>query len=173
MASKTTRILAGLGLILAVAAVVPATFIVRDSRLLWTLVPVITAAWVFWLIRRRNLAGVWVLSGVSLGFVVVAAWSIGFFFAPGAVVLLATAVGHSVSMRPGRQALLIPAWFVAGPTGLCALFFVWHRLVVTVHGGQLTEAPAIAVGTRLFAGVVALLLLATGVRRMARRAAQR
>jgi hypothetical protein len=167
MVSRITRILAGLGLILAVAAIVPATFVVRDSRLLWALVPVTSAAWVSWLIRRRSLAGVWVLSGVSLGFVVLAAWSIGFFFAPSALVLLAAAVGHSVSMRPGWQALLIPAWFIAGPTGLCALFFVQAQLVVTVQGGQLTEAPAIVAGTELFVGVAALLLLEKGVRRMA------
>jgi hypothetical protein len=173
MASRTTRILALLALVLAVAAVVPATVVVRDSRLLWTLVPVISAAWVFWLIRRRSLAGVWVLSGVSLGFVVLAAWSIGFFFAPSALVLLAAAVGHSVSMRPGWQALLIPAWFIAGPTGLCALFFVVHRLAVTVQGGELTEAPAIVAGTELFVGVAALLLLVTGGRWMARRVEQR
>jgi hypothetical protein len=173
MASRITRILAGLGLILAVAGITPATSVVRDSRLLWTIVPVASAAWVFWLIPRRSFGGVWVLAGVSLGFVILGAWSIGLFFAPAALSLVAAAVGQSVSMRAGRQVLLVPAWLLAGPTGLCALFFVVHQMVAKLQGGQLTEAPAIVAGTWLFLGLTASFLIVTGVRWLARRSERR
>jgi hypothetical protein len=173
MASRMTRILAGLGLILAIVGVLPATAIVRDSRLLWTLVPVMSAAWVFCLIPRRGFAAVWVLTGVSLGFVVLAAWSIGLFFAPSALLLVATAVGHSVSMRAGWQAVLVPAWLLAGPTGLCVLFFVRDQMLAKSQGEELTEAPAIVAGTRLFLAVAAFLVVVTSVRWFARRAVRR
>lgn len=173
MASGITRILAGLGLLLAIAGILPATAMMRDSRLLWTLVPVISAAGVFWLVPRRRFAAVWVLTGVSLGFVVLAPWSVGLFFAPSALLLLGAAVGHSVSMRVGWQALMAPAWFLAGPTGLCALFFLRDQVVVKSQGRQLTEAPAIVAGTQLFVGLAAVFLLAKGLQWLARNAVER
>jgi hypothetical protein len=173
MASRVTRILAGLAFLAAVVGILLATSVVADNRLLWGLVPVMTAGCVFWLVRRRNLAAVWALTGVCLGFVVLAVWSIGVFFAPAALLLAATAVAQSVSVRAGWQALLVPAWLLAGPTGLCALFFVRDQAVAKSHVGQFTEAPAIVAGARLFVGVAMFLVVVAGGRWLARRSVQR
>jgi hypothetical protein len=169
MPSRITPILAGLALILAVGGVLPSVSIVADSRLLWTLVPVMSAASVLWLIGRRSLSAVWVAAGVSLGFVVLGAWSVGLFFAPSAVLLLAAAGVHTVSVRAGWRAILVPAWLLIGATGLCALFFAYHQIVAWRQDAQLTQAPAIVAGTALFFGLAAAFVVVTGVCWLARR----
>ena len=169
MAFRLTRILAALGFFASLGGIVPAAAVARaasgsalDNRLLWVLVPVLSAAAVFLLARRRSLEPMWALTGTCWGFVVVAAWSLGLFFAPSALLLLIASIAHLVALGPTRRAVLIPAWFLAGASGVCVLFLARDQLL-TMSRGQVIEAPAIVTGAWVFAGLVMFLVIATQV----------
>jgi hypothetical protein len=164
MAFRVTRIFAALALVASLAGIFPSVAIIRtnsgsglDGRLLWMLVPILSAGVVFLLAPGRRLEPVWVLIGMSWGFVVAAAWSLGLFFAPSALLLLIAGFAHLMAIRPTWWAVLIPAWFLAGASGVCAMFFARDQLLAMSRGGQITEAPAIVAGTRLFVALVVFL----------------
>ena len=92
-------------------------------------------------------------------FVVLAAWSLGTFFAWSGLLLLCAAVAHTVAVRPRRRAALITAWFLMGGTGLCALFLAYHHIAARLSGGQTIEGPLIVAGSWVFAGLVGLLAI--------------
>ena len=167
-----TRVCAALALGLSLLAVVPVVAVLRadpagvNARVLWALVPIASAGGVLVASRRGHLAPVWTLIGGCWGFVVLGGFSIGLFFAPAALVLLVAGIAYLAAVRLTWRAVLIPAWFFAGATGVCVLFFARdHVQAAMSHSTEIPEAPAIVAGTWAFAGIVALLVVATTLSR--------
>jgi hypothetical protein len=165
MGSRAAKLLSTGAILTAAAAAWPAIGVLRadprgvDARLLWVLVPFLSSAGVFASVHRSAWAPVWALTGTSCGFVVLASWSIGLFFAPSALLLFFAALAHLVSTRLTWRALLIPGWFIAGATTVCILFVL--RDLQLLREGRTTEAPAIVAGAWISAGVWAFLALVT------------
>lgn len=169
--------LAGLALALSLMAIIPAIMVVRsgpggglDARVVWVFVPVLSAGGVLALVNRRHHASVWFLTGACCGFVVLAGFSLGPFFLPSALLLLAAAIAHTAAFRVAWRALLIPAWFLAGATSPCVLMLARDYWMSTLGGyGPIGSAPAIVTGSRIFGGLIAFLAIATIVVRWVER----
>ena len=132
------------------------------STMLWMLVPLASAATLLWTAGQRSLAAVWVPIGTCWGFVVVAAWSLGLFFAWTAFLLLASGVIHGAAAKPRWSLTLVPVWFLLGATGLCVVVFLIHWL----RGGVYGEAEIIVGGARAFTALVALVVVGASTRRL-------
>ena len=164
-AVRLTQLLATLACVAWVVGVFRAVAVFRmnggeiSSAFLWTLVPLLSAVGAFIAARRRSVGPIWVLAGVCCAFVVLAAWSLGTFFAWSGLLLLCAAVAHTVAVRPRWRAVLIPAWFLMGATGLCALFLAYHNIAARWSGGRNIEGPLIVTGAWVFAGLVGLLVI--------------
>ena len=92
-----------------------------DSRrmLLWTIVPV-TLTIVGRLTARRERNGIrWMAIGALWGFVIATAWSLGFFFAPAAILLLASGIveTHARGTRLWNAVFAL-LWMLEGLFGL-------------------------------------------------------
>jgi hypothetical protein len=176
-AMKVARVLARLAFALSLVGIIPAAAIVRsgpggslDGRLLWVLVPVLSAAGVLAMVNRRHHPPVWFLTGSCCGFVVLAGFSLGPYFLPSALLLLAAAVVHTSAFGVAWRALLIPAWFLAGATSPCALLLARDYWVGMSAGlGAIGSAPAIVAGSLIFAGLIGFLAIATVVIRWVER----
>jgi hypothetical protein len=80
----------------------------------------------------------WLSVGALFGFVVAAAWSLGLFYAYGALALFAAAIVHLVKIRPRCRLIFSLLWFLAGVGE-------GHRaVVVLVLGSQLPRRERIA-----------------------------
>ena len=132
------------------------------STMVWMLAPLASAVTVLWAADRRSLAAVWVPIGLCSGFVVVAAWSLGLFFAWTAFLLLASGVMHGVAIKPRWSLTLVPVWFLLGATGLCVVVLLSHRM----RGGQYGEAEIIIHGARVFTALAALVIAGASTRRL-------
>ena len=165
VAFRLTRLLAALACVAWVVGVFRAVAVFRmnggeiSSAFVWTLVPLLSAVGAFMAAGKRSVGPIWVLAGTCCAFVVLAAWSLGTFFAGSGVLLLCAAVAHTVAVRPRWRAALIPAWFLTGVTGLCALFLAYHNIAARLSGGQNIEGPLIVAGSWVFAGLVGLLAI--------------
>ena len=165
VAFRPTRLLATLACVAWVVGVFRAVAVFRmnggeiSSAFLWTLVPLLSAVGAFMAGGRRSVGPIWALAGVCCAFVVLAAWSLGTFFAWSGLLLLCAAVAHTVAVRPRWRAALIPAWFLTGVTGLCALFLAYHHIAARLSGGQIMEGPLIVAGSWVFVGLVGLLAI--------------
>jgi hypothetical protein len=163
--SRAARILAAAATVAACIAVWPAAGILRanpggmDSRLLWVLIPILASVGVLMAVRRPTWMPVWMLTGTSWGFVILAAWSVGLYFAPSALLLLFAGFIHLASTRPTWRALLIPAWFIAGATTVCVLFVL--RDLALSPDVIIAEAPAVSIGARISVGVWVFLAFVT------------
>lgn len=108
---------------------------------------------------RERLGPLWFCVGALFGFVILAAWSLGLFYAFAAWALLAALV-HLMSIRPRWRIVLAPLWFLSGFGGLPTVFLVrdWAQARPYQH----TVAPAEVWGAWLFV-VVSAILTATYV----------
>jgi len=101
--------------------------------LLWTIVPVtLTIAGRLTVRSERN--GIrWMTIGALWGFVIAAAWSLGFFFAPAAILLLASGVGEAHA-RGTRlwNGVVASLWILEGLFGLAVVM-----LAVLIGGALL------------------------------------
>jgi hypothetical protein len=163
-----TRILAALAFALSVLGIIPAVQVVRadsgsalDGRVLWALVPILSTAGVCLLASRPRLEPIWLLTGTCWGFVVLGAWSLGLFFAPAALLLLFAAGAHVATVRLTWRAFLIPAWFLAGASGVSVLFLARDEALAMSRGGPIMVAPVIVAGLWVFAVLVVFLVVAT------------
>ena len=162
MGLRTARALAAIAFIASLLAIVPAVAIVSangpglDARVLWTLVPILSAGGAFLLARRPHIGPMWLLAGTCSGFAVLGAMSLGIYFAPAAILLLVAAIAHMTAMRVRWQAILFPLWFLTGATGVCVLFLVSDLLEDSPHV-HVSPAPALVFGAEVFAGLVLLM----------------
>jgi hypothetical protein len=148
------------GVLRAVAAVRASTGAGPDALFFWTAVPFLSVVSAFVASGHSRLAPLWVAAGLCCSFVVLAAWSLGLFFAWSAVLLLAAGVAHAVTIRAGwRTVAAIVGWFAVGATGLCAALLAYGQARVILSGGRIiTASPAImVVGARSFVGLLAVL----------------
>jgi hypothetical protein len=123
---------------------------VLNGPFLWSLVPLLSVFGLSFTITRRSLAAVWVPIGTYVGFVIVAAFSLGpFFFWPSALLLAAGGL-HGASVRERRRLAAIPVWLTLGASGLGAVFYGVHELQARLSGGRNIEAPVIIYSTGLF-----------------------
>ncbi len=165
IAKRMAIVLAICGMILCIAGTVSAArvFISNAGHLtrlfLWTLLPLGAAALVcVQVVRGGALWTVWVPVGTLWGFVVAAMWSLGSFYAPGALVLLLAAVAHLVALRAWRKSLLVWLWFIAGVTALGPMFLcIGWILEATTPGLTVGTAPAVVVGSWVFLSTVVVL----------------
>lgn len=116
-------------------------------------------------VNTTNLATVWIPIGVAWGFVVLAAWSLGPFFAWTALLVSLAGIAHLFAIESRWRTLLIPLWLLVGPSGLCALFFAFHWTTVAMFGGQLVESSWIVKGTWLFLFLLGLMGAGAALRR--------
>lgn len=109
MGQKRARMLAAVAIAASVcgagwaAVVFPPTR--HSGNLVWYIAPMLLSAAVFVAVGRRSLSGVWVPVGGALGLVVLGAWSVGIFFAPAALILIAGGVVGPIAadnIRPSR-----------------------------------------------------------------------
>jgi hypothetical protein len=172
MPLKVARILAAMAVAACAIGTARAAVVIRtntggppDVLFLWTIAPFLFAATVLLSVGRRSFGAVWVPIGAMLGFVVLASWSLGLFFGWAALLLLGSGAAHVAAVRAGRMAFLIPVWALIGASGMCAVFFAYHQLMVAwLGGGQIIEAPLIEIGAEVFVALSALVVLASAVR---------
>jgi hypothetical protein len=164
MALGFARLLAALALAAGAIGAVRAASVMAansgfpfDARLLWCAVPLLSATLLVFAAGRRSLWSVWTPIGACSGFVVLTAWSLGLFFGPSTLLMLASGVAHGAAVRPGREAALAPLWFFFGATGFCAVLLVFHQVVRLIYRGQFSEPGIITVGTAVFVGLLMLL----------------
>jgi hypothetical protein len=165
MGQKRARILAAVAILASAigAAWAAAVFQPKPGggNSVWYVTPVLLSAVVFMTVGRRSIGGVWVPIGATLGFVLIGLWSIGFFFAPAALLLLATGATHVAyvsAIRPQWRVLLIPLWVLVGASGMCVVFLTCHQVQSFGRG---SEAPFIIEGTGVFVVLVSLIGLAS------------
>jgi len=110
-------------------------------------------------VRTQSIGWMWSAIGAVWGFVVIAAWSLGPFFAWEGLALLVAGVLHLITVGPWWRLLLVPLWLVAGATALCPLFLAVDVAREMLSGGSMTvtHAPAVVFGSYLFVAVVMLL----------------
>ena len=122
--------------------------------------------------RSEQIGPLWFSVGALFGFVVAAAWSLGLFYAYGALALLAAAVFHLVTIRPRWRVILAPLWFLAGVGALFTLFLIRDGVQEGVYANQSVHAPAVVWGSWLFvvgSGILAVTYAVAGlVRRSGR-----
>lgn len=165
MRSKAAGLLSTGAILAAAAAVWPTSNVFRanhggvDTRLLWVLVPLLSSLGGFVAVRRPAWGPLWVLTGISFGFVVLTSWSIGLYFGPAAVLQFVAAIAHLASTRPTWRALPIPGWFVVGATTVCILFVL--RDLGLSRDFRIVEAPAIVNGAWIGVGAWTLLVLSS------------
>lgn len=104
----------------------------------------------------ERIGPLWFNVGALFGFVVAAAWSLGLFYAYGALALLAAAIVHLVTIRPRWRIILAPLWFLTGVGALPAIILLlgWAQESAYHHTVQ---ARAAVWGSWLFAAVSAIL----------------
>src|SRR5262249_20309488 len=132
-----------------------------SAALAWMAVPLALAMTGTIATLGRWIGPIWVCTGALFGFVVLGAWSLGLFYAYGALVMFVAAILHLFAVRAGWRALLAPIWMLAGVGGLSTTFFVLDQLRSTEHV-HVTHAPIVVWGSWLFVAVSALLLVVYG-----------
>ena len=105
---------------------------------------------------------IWVCAGALCGFVILGAWSLGTFYAYGALVMLVGAAVHFTGVRGRWKALLVPLWIAAG-AGLVSAFFFVRDLLENREYRYVSHAPAVVWGTWMFVGASAAWLAAYGL----------
>lgn len=140
-----------------------AVFRFAQPRVLaWTTLPLALAITGMSSSLSRWLGPIWLSTGALFGFVVITAWSLGGFYAAGALVMLVAALVHLAAVRPGWRTLLVPVWMGAGAGSVSAVFFLRDLLHSNAYM-QETHADVVLWGTWLFVAMSLLLLLAYGV----------
>jgi hypothetical protein len=137
---------------------------------LWMLLPIALAAAAIAAVRTQRIGAVWMTVGAVWGFVIIAAWSLGTFFAAEGLALLVAGGLHLAAVRPGWRLLLVPLWFVAGAAAICPIFIL--RDVVWEMQGQghatVTHADIVVWGCWLFAGTLMFLGVVEAIARAGR-----
>ena len=105
---------------------------------------------------------IWLCTGGLFGFVILAAWSLGPFYAYAALTMFVAALVHLSTVRPRWRTLLAPLWMLNGAGAVPAVFFVRDALQNSEHD-YVTHAAAVVWGTWLFVAVSAVLLLVYGL----------
>ena len=78
--------------------------------------------------KSRAAAIVWGTSGGVFGFVAIASGSIGVFFAPAALLLLAAGIAASIDERVGWRTLWMPIYLFVGATAMAAVTLLMASL---------------------------------------------
>jgi hypothetical protein len=138
---------------------------------LWMLVPITLAAAAIPAVRTQSIGLVWAIVGAVWGFVIIAAWSLGTFFAWEGLALLAAGVLHTIAVGPRWKLLPAPLWLVAGASALCPMFLARNFIrEAASHGAvTVTHAPVLVYGSEIWAGAVALLCAIELISRAMRR----
>jgi hypothetical protein len=120
----------------------------EESRLLlFTAVPILLTIGGLFASQRDRDWVTWTAIGGLWGFVVLGAWSIGLFFVPAAIFLLASGLLRADARRNWWNVVLVPLWMLQGVCATAMLF-----LVVTVAREILGGARFVLPGqTREFA----------------------
>src|SRR6185503_3836764 len=74
--------------------------------------------------RAGSTGPMWAAIGAMAGFVIVSSFSIGEFFAPAAVALLAAGFAHLVAVKSWWRTLTAPFWALVGVFAIPVFFFV-------------------------------------------------
>jgi hypothetical protein len=130
----------------------------RDVRILaWMALPLGMATAGVSATLGGQIGPIWFCTGTLFGFVVLAAWSLGGFYAAGALLMLIAAVAHLTGIRPRWRVLLAPLWLLAGVGFPAVVFWVRDRVQErdTFH---IQEAPAVVWGGWLFLVMCGILL---------------
>jgi hypothetical protein len=101
---------------------------------------------------------VWVPVGTLCAFVVFAMWSLGLFYAHGALAFLAAAIVHLAWLGAWRQIPLVCLWFAAGASGLSLVFLASDWIRALTAGVAVSHAEAVVFGSWIFCGVAAALI---------------
>jgi hypothetical protein len=110
----------------------------------------------------RWMGPIWLCTGGLFGFMILAAWSLGLFYAYAALVMFVAALVHLATVRPRWKSLLAPLWLLNGAGSVAALFFVRDVLRSSEYR-HVTYAPAIVWGSSLFVALSVVLLLVYGL----------
>jgi hypothetical protein len=105
----------------------------------------------------RWMGPIWLCTGGLFGFVILAAWSLGLFYAYAALTMFVAALVHLTTVRPRWRTLFAPLWLLDGAAALAAVFFVGDALLNS-ESMQVTHAPAVVWGTSLFVAASMALL---------------
>jgi hypothetical protein len=130
--------------------------------LMWMVLPMTLGAAGMMSSLSRWMGPIWLCTGGLFGFVILAAWSLGLFYAYAAVVMLVAALVHLTAVRPHWRTLLAPLWLLNGAGAVAAVFFVRDVLQNNEYM-HVTHAAAVVWGTWLFIAVSLLLLFFYGV----------
>lgn len=126
---------------------------------LWMLIPIALSAAAIAAVRSPSIGLMWAIVGAVWGFVIIAMWSLGPFFAWEGFSLLAAGACHTIAAGARWRLLLVPLWLVAGASALCPVFLVVDLVrEASSHGSMtVTHAPAIVYGSEIWVGAATLL----------------
>ena len=103
--------------------------------------------------HRNSIGPMWAAIGGLFGCVLVGALSVGRFFAPAAIALLAAGAAHLVAERPRWCALIIPLWIAVGLFAIPVVSLgaaVMQRLI----GGGVIFNDAIHIADKLYLTII-------------------
>lgn len=110
----------------------------------------------------RWMAPIWLCTGGLFGFVILAAWSLGLFYAYAALMMFVAALVHLTTIRPRWRTVLAPLWLLDGAGAIAAVFFVRDALQNSAQR-YVIQARAVVWGNSLFIAVSLVLLLVYGL----------
>ena len=133
----------------------------------WMIVPIALAAAALAAVRAQSAGWIWGIVGAVWGFVIIAAWSLGTFFAWEGLALLVAGILHLIAVNARWRALLVPLWLIAGATSLGPVFLaVDVTRELRSHGSMIvTHAPVVVYSSWACGAAIAAIIVLDGVAR--------
>ena len=170
MATRVAIGLACLGVMFSITGTASAAriFVSNAGRLTpvfaWCILPLSVAVLALVQIMRQGAPWVvWTMVGSLWGFVVAAMWSLGTFYASGALVLFLAAIVDLIGRAAPRRAAFAVIWLVAGFTALGPMFITIDWIRRLTPGVTVDHAPAIIWASWVFVGTMVTLALASAI----------